>query len=74
MRLSKFSALAEAKGLIEPGDTEFENPEYIRGMCELIASMWPDPGASTADTATEIGQALGVPDIYAACDKKANRV
>jgi len=60
----------QAAQLIEPDDTIHDNPEYIRGMCELIASAFPRRGMYTAETAKMVAGDMGIKqDIYVACDK-----
>lgn len=62
-------ALKLATDLIEPGDTEFENPEYVRGMAELLADLFPIQGMPLADRATYIAHDMGIEtDIYDLCD------
>lgn len=40
-------AIIHAAGLLD----DMENEEYIRGMCELIACMFPKPDVCTCDRA-----------------------
>lgn len=47
----------EAKGLLEPGE-ERDNPEYLRGMCNLIASCFGKEGMPTDDRSGEIEKQL----------------
>ena len=52
----------EAKGLLDPSDPPETNPEYARGMCELIARVMQRFGLTsneTCITATEIGKEIG---------------
>jgi len=41
------NAIAQAAGLL----TDMDNEEYIRGMCELLASMFPAPDTGTEERA-----------------------
>lgn len=47
----------EAKGLLEPGE-ERDNPEYLRGMCNLIASCFGKEGMPTDERSQEIEKQL----------------
>lgn len=52
----------EAKGLLDPGDPPGTNPEYERGMCELIARVVQGLGLSpdeTCVTANAIAKEIG---------------
>lgn len=49
-----------AKGLVEPGST---NPEYVRGVCELVGRVRLDAlgkGEGTAENAVAFARELGV--------------
>jgi len=65
------SMVLQAAQLIEPDDTIHDNPEYIRGMCELIASVFPKRGLYTAERAKEVAKDMGIKqDIYMACGQR----
>lgn len=58
------SAIAEAAGLFPDHNEWDRNPEYLRGMCELIARMFALPDIHTEDRADEVRE-----DVLA-CIKK----
>lgn len=39
--------------------SDFENVEYLRGICELIADLFPLSNVDTGDRAVEIAQMIG---------------
>lgn len=43
-------AIIHAVGLLD----DMENEEYIRGMCEILACMFPEPDVCTCDRAESI--------------------
>lgn len=54
--------LAEARGLREPGEDDV-NPEYDRGMCELIARVLPigyPDGLETPEMALIVAKKIGI--------------
>lgn len=55
MHVSLIQALGEAKLLTE----DSENVEYNRGVCELIANLFPSEDG-TAEAAEKIANILGV--------------
>lgn len=63
-----------AAGLIEPNDTIHVNPEYIRGMAELLADIFPKRGETTGQRATAIAHDMGVAEnIYVACNSRSRK-
>lgn len=49
----------EAAGLLEPGEMDL-NPEYLRGMAELIARACPRADLPTPERAHEIIEAIAL--------------
>lgn len=49
--------IEEARSLLEPGE-ERDNPEYLRGMCNLIASCFGRDGMPTDERSEEIEKQL----------------
>lgn len=51
--VSSTTALRAARGLLVKGE-ERDNPEYLRGMTELIARLWPDKDLPTGEQAQDL--------------------
>jgi len=54
---TKGKLIKEAKGLLEPGE-ELRNREYLRGMCELVASVFPEQNSTTWDAAARVAEEI----------------
>lgn len=67
--------ICEAYDLLDPTEPR-SNPEYLRGMCELIARCFPGPGCDTSETARAVQAEVlpSVPPYYVwaegSCDDK----